>query len=160
MGRKFTLFSSSSFLLDFPHQGSSVGWRQGDAKRLDGHCHFPSASCTRYTCPLPHNKMLLLCLFCGNNFHCVGSWSVFPSDINGMWEERAGSNLISDATQVGAFNPDFFPPDLSNGVYWIMHSNAAISPILHILFDRQLRTGIKQLLCVKGAVEHQNEIVL
>jgi hypothetical protein len=48
--------------------------------------------------------------------------------------------------QVGSFVPNFFPLDLSNGVYWLMHSNAAISPIIHLAFDPELRVEIRNML--------------
>ncbi|CAG7832008.1 unnamed protein product [Allacma fusca] len=60
----------------------------------------------------------------------------------------------------GAFIPHFFPPDLSNGVYWMMHSNAALSPVLHFLLDSQLRHGIRKFLCTSRTVVHSNEIIL
>lgn len=48
--------------------------------------------------------------------------------------------------QVGSFVPNFLPLDLSNGVYWLMHSNAAISPLIHFAFDPELREEVCRML--------------
>jgi len=53
--------------------------------------------------------------------------------------------------QVGSFIHNFFPPDLSNGVYWLMHSEAALSPVVHFCFDSELRHGILRILGLRTA---------
>ncbi|XP_035709886.1 uncharacterized protein LOC118436277 [Folsomia candida] len=65
---------------------------------------------------------------------------------------------------VGSFVPNFLPLDLSNGVYWLMHSNAAISPLIHFAFDPELREEVGTMIGIRRNPQRtpvvQPEVVL
>jgi len=49
--------------------------------------------------------------------------------------------------KVGAFFPRVFPPDLTDGVYWLIHSNAAFCPVIHVVLDSHVRGALRSFCC-------------